>query len=351
MRRASRILVPVALLGFLGLGFLAFEGKLNLPRVDLASLLQWGDRTAQDLSSVISKATPTEPSRLASVGAPASGGTKVAPGLAELTSMLPRASGGKEPSGNGLKIEFARLDAEGTSVIGGHAPAGSRVSIRANGEVVAVVTASDDGQWSAIVTRTFPAGPVALSITSDASGMESPIVTVQVPKGSGRVELAAAAAKARPILPAPAPSAQTRAVNEFAAMVERARSGKAQEGGAKPQPAVVPVPITFVTGEASMTAEGARAARLLAEYVRIMKPHTITLSGHADVRGGEDYNFDLSRQRLETIRSYLRESGYTGELALLAKGKSEPYQGIDRKTASLQEIYQADRRVELRLAE
>jgi outer membrane protein OmpA-like peptidoglycan-associated protein len=134
-------------------------------------------------------------------------------------------------------------------------------------------------------------------------------------------------------------------------MVERARTMSTEGDSPRPEANVVPVPITFVTGEATMTPEGTRAAHLLVEYVRIMKPRTIILSGHADVRGGEEYNLDLSRQRLEAIRSILRENGYTGELSLLAKGKSEPYQGIDRKSASLQEIYQADRRVELRLAE
>jgi outer membrane protein OmpA-like peptidoglycan-associated protein len=133
-------------------------------------------------------------------------------------------------------------------------------------------------------------------------------------------------------------------------MVERARTTSAQDGSAKPEAKIVPVPITFLTGEGTMTPEGVRAAHLLAEYVRIVKPHTITLSGHADVRGSDDYNFDLSRRRLETIRSFLRETGYTGDLNLLPKGKSEPYQGIDRQTASVQEVYQADRRVELRLA-
>jgi outer membrane protein OmpA-like peptidoglycan-associated protein len=254
-----------------------------------------------------------------------------------------------------LKIDFARIDAGGVSVIGGRAPAGSRVSIRANGEVVAVVTASEDGQWSGIITHPFKAGPLSLSVTSDSSasvaGMESPTVTLQVPEGSGRVELAAAAPKARPILPPRAPTAETRAVNEFAAMVERARTTSAQGESAKPEANIVPVPITFVTGEATMSPEGMRAAHLLAEYVRIVKPHTITLSGHADIRGSDDYNLDLSRRRLEAIHAFLRKNGYTGDLSLLARGKSEPYQGIDRKTASIQEIYQADRRVELRLAE
>ncbi|MEZ5816149.1 MAG: OmpA family protein [Hyphomicrobiaceae bacterium] len=260
-------------------------------------------------------------------------------------------------SGSVLKIDFARIDAEGVSVIGGRAPAGSRVSIVANGEVVTVVTASDDGQWSAIVTRAFPAGPLTLSVTSDAAqlaGLASPTVSLDVPKGAGRVELAAATPKARPILPPKPATAESRAIGEFAAMVERAKARAGQNDNTADRGNAItamPLPITFVTGEAVLTTEGTRAAQLLAEYLQITRPHSITLSGHADVRGSDDYNLDLSRRRLDAIEGYLRKNGYQGKLELLAKGKSEPYEGIDRKTASLQEIYQADRRVELRLAE
>lgn len=351
MRRASRVLIPAALLCLLGVAVLVFRGELNLPRVDLASLVPWGTASERSEAPAVSTAAPSELPRSAPAGAPAASGT-AAP--AKPSQAAANSPGVSEPSRDGLKIEFARIDAEGTSVIGGRAPAGSRVTIHANGEIVAVVTASDDGQWSAILTRPFPPGPLGLSITSDAprfAGLESPTLTIQVPKGSGRVELAAATPKARPILPPRAPAAESRAVSDFAAMVERARTMSSEGDSPRPEANVVPVPITFVTGEATMTPEGTRAAHLLVEYVRIMKPRTIILSGHADVRGGEEYNLDLSRQRLEAIRSILRENGYTGELSLLAKGKSEPYQGIDRKSASLQEIYQADRRVELRLAE
>jgi outer membrane protein OmpA-like peptidoglycan-associated protein len=347
MRRASLVLIPAALVSFLGLGYLAFEDELNLLRVEIASLLDWGESTTQDESVVVSEATPAQPAR-SELAARKLAALKSSTDLASIVPSIP------SESRKGLKIDFARVNGEGVSVIGGRAPAHSRVSVRANGEVVAVVTASDDGQWSAIVTRAFPAGPLGLSVTSDATstaGLESPTVTVQVPKGADRLELAVAEPKARPILPPRGPSEESRAVNEFAAMVERARTCSAQDGSPKPEAKIVPVPITFQTGEETLTAEGMQAAHLLAEYVRIMKPHTITLSGHADVRGSDDYNFDLSRRRLETIRSFLRENGYAGDLTLLAKGKSEPYTGIDRKTASVQEVYQADRRVELRLAE
>jgi outer membrane protein OmpA-like peptidoglycan-associated protein len=229
------------------------------------------------------------------------------------------------------------------------------VTLFANGEAIATVTASQDGQWSAVVTRRFPPGPLELAIAADnrrGGSARGPILTVIVPKGSGLAELTAAPARSRPILPSKAPPGGSRALGELAALVERARasSGQDKESAAR-GPAVVPVPITFVTGEATMTPEGLHAADLLVEYVRIMAPKAMTLSGHADVRGGDAYNVELSRQRLEAIERHLRSNGYAGRLSLLPKGKSEPFMGIDRHTATHEAILQADRRVELRLVE
>jgi outer membrane protein OmpA-like peptidoglycan-associated protein len=343
-----RALIPAAVFSLLGIYVVAFQGGLGLSQLDFAGLLpfgSWGgDKTAQSVEPV---AGPT----------PATGARPDAPTAATAPSpALPFSTNpGVAPADGSLRIEFARVDAEGVSVIGGRAPPGSRVSLHANGEVVAVVTASDDGQWSAVVTRTFGAGPLGLTITSDSPrlvGVHSPMITLDVPKGSGRVELAAATPTARPILSQKPAGGDSRAVGEFAAMVERARTaGGRAEGQEVAYHPVVPVPITFVTGSAVMTGDGTRAADLLVEYVRIMRPAAITLSGHADVRGGDAYNVELSHQRLITIETFLRRHGYTGRLSLLAKGKSEPYQGIDRRTAAIGEIYQADRRVELRLAE
>ncbi len=349
MRRAMRVIIPVALLLFFGLVALAFQGSLTLPQLDLASL---GRTNAPEVTAG-HKGTPATPRAMV----PAATSTPPAPSATPVGRASPSGDG-SAPNARGadaLRIEFARIDAEGASVLGGRAPAGSRVSIMANGEVVAVVTASEDGQWSAIVTRAFAPGPLGLSITSDSprsAGAQSPTITLDVPKGTGRVELAAATPSARPILPPRTPSVESRAVKEFAAVVERARaSGGRSESNAGPDAPALPLPITFVTGSAEMTTDGLRAAGLLVEYVRIMRPGSITLSGHADERGSDEYNLDLSRQRLAAIEAYLRKHAYSGRLSLLAKGKSEPYVGIDRNAAAIDKVYQADRRVELRLAE
>jgi len=118
---------------------------------------------------------------------------------------------------------------------------------------------------------------------------------------------------------------------------------------AAPVPAPIPVPITFMSDDTALTPDGERAAALLAEYLRLKRPGGITLSGHADSRGPDRYNMELSMRRLEAIEDYLRDAGYRGELFLIPRGKREPYRGVDRKQLPLEEIYQVDRRVELRL--
>ena len=59
----------------------------------------------------------------------------------------------------------------------------------------------------------------------------------------------------------------------------------------------------------------------------------------------------LSRNRLENVARYLRESGYAGKLVLVPKGKSEPFVNPDRSKLSKEDAFQLDRRVELRLAQ
>lgn len=326
MRRALRIVVPIGLVACLTAAA-ALAGLIRLPDVDLAGLL-----------------TPSPPP-LPTAAAPTGSTRPVAISAPSTSTERPAA-----PATSGPRIEVARLDPDGASVIAGRAPGGSRVTLYANGQAIAEATASDDGQWSAIVTKGIPAGQVDLTITAgaqEATSARSPVLAVVVPPGTGRVELATAPATARPILPQRAPSSDAPAIGELAALVAKARAGKGLDGGA----GVVPVPITFVTGEATLTAQGHLAASLLAEYLRITAPKGITLSGHADERGSDEFNVELSRQRLATVERQLRAHGYGGRVSLLPKGKAEPFKGIDRRAAPPDAVMQADRRVELRASE
>jgi len=109
----------------------------------------------------------------------------------------------------------------------------------------------------------------------------------------------------------------------------------------------VPVPITFVFNEATLTGDGSKAASLLLEYLQLKRFSKVTLTGHADERGSDELNLGLSRERLETVARYLRAGGYKGQLELIAKGKSEPYAGVVRGDFSREDLWQLDRRVEL----
>lgn len=112
---------------------------------------------------------------------------------------------------------------------------------------------------------------------------------------------------------------------------------------------VIPVPIMFFYNEAKLTPEGERAAALLLEYLNLKHFSVVELTGHADERGTDGYNFDLSRERLDTVSQLLKDGGFRGELTLTPKGKSEPYMGVDRSAYSGEALYQLDRRVELRV--
>ena len=109
----------------------------------------------------------------------------------------------------------------------------------------------------------------------------------------------------------------------------------------------IPVPITFVFNESTLTEDGRKAAALLLEYLQIKKFPKISLTGHADERGSDELNLALSRERLATVERFLRDAGYEGDLELVPKGESEPFSGVERSEYELEELYQLDRRVEL----
>ena len=344
MRRALSVVLAVLLVCGLVLAS-AVSGLITLPQFDLASFLSNSRQVATPAGEPPSAQPSLTPGNERTPGGTvevASAHRTDRPGERQPTASVP------------LKIEVARVDPDGATVLAGRAPADSKVTLSADGATLATATASSDGQWSTVVTKRFPPGRLDISIAAEtpSGSMQGPVLTVMVPKGTGLAELTVTPAGPRPVLPPKAAAPESRAIGELAALVERAReSGGQNKESFGRAPTAVPVPITFVTGEATMTPQGLRAADLLVEYVRIMAPRTMTLSGHADMRGGDEYNLELSRLRLEAIEQHLRNHGYVGRLSLLPKGKSEPFAGIDRTSAAHDAVLQADRRVELRLIE
>jgi outer membrane protein OmpA-like peptidoglycan-associated protein len=251
---------------------------------------------------------------LAHVGTPDAIVTRVAktPLLASkgsLTSVTP-----VPPGGDGLSLTFdvVNIDPQGASVFAGQAPTNSSVSVLANGREVATATADETGAWAIVTERKLAAGDYEFSLSA-----RSPQHGVTAGQ-SVRMVLAPAA-------PHVASSATPEAVS----------------------PLSIPAPITFVYNDTTFTAQGWRAADLLAKRLIEQQPAMVSLSGHADERGSDPYNMELSRRRLSVVADYLRDCGFAGKLELIPKGKSEPYTAIDRNALPKEEVRQLDRRVEL----
>ena len=397
MRRGKQVVAAaIAIVALLAAGWHLYGSPLHLKLLGL-----WAPTT--DVERQQAPKAAAAPARLKSQGPAASQASKAA---------SPDAPEAPRAPASPVAIEVARVDVVGASVVAGRAPAGSRVNILANGRQIASAVASDGGQWAVVVTSGITAGRLDLTAVAIPEGggaeLKSPVASLEVPEDrvatlteadrpagaageqaragtvaqktaarrdaghhelmrfeemvkQARREAAAEAAQPGRLAAAPRPNdgfpqaASTRAAPlgtaEPGQPVQRIAATPGASNAVAPAPKLVPVPITFESDATDMTSNGRRAADLLAEYLRLKKPRAITLTGHADVRGTDEYNLELSRRRLEAIERHLRTGGYAGRLALIPKGKSEPYRAIDRGSLSIEEIWQIDRRVELRLIE
>jgi len=236
-------------------------------------------------------------------------------------------------------FDIARIDPNGSSVFAGRAAPNAAVTVIANGQVIATVKADNSGEWAAVTERRIEAGPNQLALVvkrpENEAAQQGQAVSVDVAPGKS------VAVPPETLATASIPGRPAKGDIRLASAQPDAITLPA--GAAKPQP------ITFVFREATMTEEGRRAASQLAEFLKRNQLASVTLSGHADERGPDQANVELSRARAEAVAAHLRKSGYTGKVDLMAKGKSEPYAGIDRRAAPREQIWQMDRRVEMRV--
>jgi len=212
-------------------------------------------------------------------------------------------------------FDAVQVSPDGPSVFAGRAPPGAHVAVLANQQPFANATADEHGDWVAVTEKKIGGGDHKFSLTARL-GRDGPPIYGQI--------------VGRSVASPPVNKATPARVNEAVAY----RS--------------LPGPITFVYDQTTFTAEGRRAAQMLAEYLRTRQHQAVTLTGHADERGSDVYNIELSRQRLEAVARYLRESGVTSKLDLLPKGRSEPFAAADRRSLAREDALQLDRRVEMR---
>lgn len=291
-------------------------------------------------------------------------------------------------AGDGVKLDLAEVSTSGsTSVFAGRAAPGSSVTVFEGDVAVATAKANDNGDWSLATDHKF-AGPdpkfslrsgtfkiASETSTEDKGSHAKPAaalpsqtaVSDAAQRGtspslallknfenvvaSAREEAAAQAQTGSSVTAtatAPPPASQNSgAVPEVQALASTPPEVASSE---HPQSATIPVPMTFIFDEATLTSDGEKTAKLLLDYVQLKKFKSISLTGHADERGTAEYNMDLSRKRLDTVAAYLRNGGYDGELKLIPEGATQPFMGIDRSKFSRDDLMQLDRRVELRNA-
>lgn len=104
--------------------------------------------------------------------------------------------------------------------------------------------------------------------------------------------------------------------------------------------------VLFSTGKADL--KGGATANLgkLAAFLNKYSDRTITIEGHTDSIGAEDYNMGLSERRADAVKSYLVAQGIaTGRVDASGKGEGSPVAGNDSATGR-----QQNRRVEVIIA-
>lgn len=111
-----------------------------------------------------------------------------------------------------------------------------------------------------------------------------------------------------------------------------------------------PVPVQFVFGKATFTQEGQHSANQLVGYFKHQNPQRITLVGHTDPVGADNYNCELSKQRAVTLKNYLVAAGLSAaKITTLGKGKREALSLYDPSNYTQEHIDQLNRRVEFAL--
>lgn len=111
----------------------------------------------------------------------------------------------------------------------------------------------------------------------------------------------------------------------------------------------VPVPIQFVYGSREMTPLGREYAEDMLKVLNEQGRPRILLVGHTDPIGSDESNLELSLRRADAVKGYLEERNYPrGAIEVDGRGRRDPLRVENEGQYSLQQIYQMQRRVEVK---
>jgi outer membrane protein OmpA-like peptidoglycan-associated protein len=107
------------------------------------------------------------------------------------------------------------------------------------------------------------------------------------------------------------------------------------------------LPIRFDFDSDRLDATGLREAISLSEFLKANYVKTITIIGHTDDVGDENYNLDLSLRRAESLAAFLVSDGVPTAITVVGKGEFEPPVVVDAQIYSIEEFRTIARRVEV----
>lgn len=111
----------------------------------------------------------------------------------------------------------------------------------------------------------------------------------------------------------------------------------------------VAFPVQFEYDSTAFTSAGSAAAADMAAILKNVKETVaVRLTGHTDPRGEPEYNLSLSQRRAAALGAYLKAQGVRVSISTEGKGESAPYKPDDPAKYSEEQLFQMDRRVELR---
>nr|WP_294504673.1 OmpA family protein [uncultured Rhodopila sp.] len=107
------------------------------------------------------------------------------------------------------------------------------------------------------------------------------------------------------------------------------------------------LPVTFEFDSADMTQQGRTVAERWAETIRGATINGIVVVGHADPRGTDARNDELSARRAETLATFLEANGFAGRIVAVGMGRRCPVQFSTAASYTRDEQFQIMRRVEV----
>jgi outer membrane protein OmpA-like peptidoglycan-associated protein len=121
---------------------------------------------------------------------------------------------------------------------------------------------------------------------------------------------------------------------------------RAQVRGIAPKKRLLPIQFEF--GGTQLSETGQQSARKLAAYIKRKGVPKVTLIGHTDAKGKRQVNRRISKQRAQSVKKYLQQSGVKASIQTRGKGEDEPLQLANAWQLTAAQIDRLNRRVEFR---